>query len=240
MLITAACAKQAFRRAESAIFSCRQSLLDRVKAPPLWYAPGISAQGCKFGLEEAMYSASDLRKGLKVEIEGVPYVITEFNFVKPGKGQALYNCRLKNMITGLTITKTYRSVDKFDEPRLEQKTLSYSYPEGDHFVFMDEHYEQITISGEVLGDSRHFLVEDISVDVLYHNNRPIEVTLPTFVEKEIVHTEPGARGDTATNVLKSAKIEGGYEIQVPLFVNQGDIVRIDTRTGKYADRVAKR
>jgi len=187
-----------------------------------------------------MYNASDLRKGLKVEIDGSPYAITDFSFVKPGKGQALYNCKLKNLVNGSTLTKTYRSVDKIDEARLEQKTLQYSYQDGINYVFLDKNYEQILVSAEVLGDLRHFLVEDISVDVLYHNGKPIEITLPTFVEKEIVQTEPGARGNTATNVLKTARIEGGYEIQVPLFINQGDIVKIDTRTGKYADRVAKK
>jgi len=187
-----------------------------------------------------MYNASDLKKGLKIEIDGSPYVITDFNFMKPGKGQALYNCRMKNLINGSTLAKTYRSVDKIDGARLEQKTLQYSYQDGDSHVFLDENFEQISISAEALGDLRYFLVEDISVDVLYHNGSPIEVTLPTFVEKEIVRTEPGAKGNTATNVLKPAWIEGGYEIQVPLFINQGDIVKIDTRTGKYADRVAKK
>ena len=187
-----------------------------------------------------MYSASDLRKGLKIEIDGIPYVITEFQFTKPGKGQALYNCKLKNLLTGSTLSKTYRSVDKMDEAKLEEKTLQYSYQDGDNYVFMDENYEQITVNADVLGDSRYFLVEDIEVDILFHNDRPIEVTLPTFVEKEIVHTEPGARGNTATNVLKPATIEGGYEIQVPLFVNQGDVAKIDTRTGEYVDRVRRK
>lgn len=187
-----------------------------------------------------MYSASDLRKGLKVEIDGQPYAITEFNFTKPGKGQSIYNCKLKNMINGSTMSRSYRSNDKIDRPELESKSLVYSYPEGDDYVFMDENYEQIHITTESLGDSRYFLVEDIEVDVLFHNGQPIEVTLPTFVEKDIEHTEPGARGNTATNVLKPATIEGGYEIQVPLFVNQGDRVKIDTRTGEYADRVAKK
>ncbi len=186
-----------------------------------------------------MYSASDLRKGLKVEIEGQPYVITEFNFVKPGKGQALYNCKLKGLITGGTLTKTYRANDRIDQPKLEEKTLQYSYQDGENYVFLDSEFEQVSLPAEVLGDAKYFLVEDIAVDVLYYNDRPIEVTLPTFVEKEIVETEPGARGDTATNVLKPARIAGGYEIQVPLFVNQGDIVRIDTRTGTYADRVRR-
>ena len=187
-----------------------------------------------------MYTASDLRKGLKVEIDGAPYVITDFNFTKPGKGQALYNCRLKNMITGATLTKTYRSVDKIDRPELMDKTLRFSYVDGLHFVFMDDNYEQVLIPAESLGDNRFFLSEDLPVDVLFHNGQPVEVTLPTFVEKAIVRTEPGARGNTATNVMKSAEIEGGYEIQVPLFVNEGDIVKIDTRTGMYSDRVAKK
>jgi elongation factor P len=189
--------------------------------------------------KKAVYSASDLRKGLRVEIEGVPYIITEFQFVKPGKGQALYNCKLKSLTTGSTLTRTYRSNDKLDEPRLEEKTLQYSYQEGPNYIFMDANYEQVPIPDSVLGDARHFLVEDISVDVLYHNDRPIEVTLPYFVEKKIVRTEPGARGNTATNVQKPAEVEGGYVLQVPLFVSEGDTIRIDTRTGAYADRVGK-
>ena len=187
-----------------------------------------------------MYAASDLRKGLKIEIDGQPYVITDFTFTKPGKGQAIYTCKLKNLVNGTTLTKQYRSVEKIDRPTLTNRTLQYSYQDGDNYIFMDDNYEQIEMGADVLGDSRHFLVEDASVEVLYHNGRPIEITLPTFVEKDIVYTEPGARGDTATNVLKPAQIEGGYEIQVPLFINQGDTVRIDTRTGLYADRVAKK
>ncbi len=187
-----------------------------------------------------MYGASDLRKGLKVEIDGAPYIITEFNFMKPGKGQAIYNCKMKNLITGGTLQRAYRSNDKIDQPRLANKHLQYSYQNGDQYVFMDENYEEVILSAEVLGVQKHFLVEDIEVDVLYHNDRPIEVVLPTFIEKEVVYTEPGARGDTATNVLKPATTDTGYEIHVPLFINQGDIVRIDTRTGEYAERVRAR
>ncbi|MBN1557661.1 MAG: elongation factor P [Lentisphaerae bacterium] len=187
-----------------------------------------------------MYTASDLRKGLRIEIDGVPYLITEFQFVKPGKGQALYNCKLKNLVTGATLSKTYRSNDRMDEPQLDEKTLRFSYVDGPHYVFLDKNYEQVPIDADVLGDARFYLNEDTEVAVLYHNGRPIDVTLPTFVEKTIVRSEPGARGNTATNVLKSAWIEGDYEIQVPLFVEQGDIVRLDTRTGEYVDRVSKR
>ncbi len=186
-----------------------------------------------------MYNASDLRKGLKIEIEGVPYEITEFNFMKPGKGQAVYSCKLKNLITGSTLAKNYRSNDKMDEPALEEKTLTYSYSENDRFVFLDENYEQVPINTEALGDKQYFLSEDLEVEVVFHNGSPIEVRMPNFIEKEIVHTEPGVKGNTATNVNKPAQIEGGYEIHVPLFVNEGDIARIDTRTGEYVDRVRR-
>ncbi|MCK5833827.1 elongation factor P [bacterium] len=186
-----------------------------------------------------MYSASDLKKGLKIEIDGAPYVITEFTFSKPGKGQSIYNCKLKNMVNGATMSKSYRSNDKMDKPDLEEKSLQFSYKDGDDFVFMNENYEQVPILGSVLGPASSFMVEDIAVDVLFHNNRPIEVTLPNFVEKEVIHTEPGARGNTATNVLKPAILDGGFELQVPLFVNEGDIARVDTRTGEYADRVRR-
>jgi elongation factor P len=184
-----------------------------------------------------MYNASDLRKGLKIEIDGAPYEITDFNFVKPGKGQALYNCKLKNMINGATMSKTYRASDKMDQPALESKYLQYSYVEGDNFVFMDRNYEQILIGKDAVGESARFLAEEDTVEILFHNDKPIEVTLPNFVKKKIIYSEPGVRGDTANNVLKAAKIAGGYEIQVPLFVNEGDVIRIDTRTGKYVERV---
>ncbi|NLB59554.1 MAG: elongation factor P [Lentisphaerae bacterium] len=182
-------------------------------------------------------TASDLRKGLRIELDGVPYIITEFNFLKPGKGAAIYNCKLKNMLTGGTLNKNYRSNDTFKAPDLVERNMVYSYVDGDQYVFMDKNYEQINVNAQVLGEARFFLTEDIEVQVLIHNGRPIGVELPTFVEKEIIATEPGFRGNTATNVTKPAQIAGGYEIQVPLFINQGDIIKIDTRTGGYSDRV---
>ena len=189
----------------------------------------------------ADYTASDFRKGLRVELDNVPYVISEFNFVKPGKGAAIYTCRLKSLLDGNTYVRNFRSNDTLKRPDLEERTMRYSHKEGDDdFIFMDENFEQFTLSGKVLGDNQYFLFEDCEVHVLYHNGRPVDVTLPTFIEKEILDTEPGARGNTATNVLKAAKINGGFEIQVPLFINQGDTIKIDTRTGEYADRVLKK
>ena len=186
-----------------------------------------------------MYSASDLKKGLKIEIDGDPWVITDFQFSKPGKGQALYRCKMKNLISGNTMDKTYRSVEKIGKPDLMQRDMQYSYPDGEHFVFMDENYEQVTVDKDVVGDLHHFLQEDMECKVLFFNDLAIDIELPNFVEKVITETEPGARGDTATNVTKPAKVDNGYEIKVPLFINEGDLVRIDTRTGEYADRVAK-
>lgn len=184
-----------------------------------------------------MYSVGDLRKGLRIEIENVPYLVTEFSFLKPGKGQAVYTCRLKNLLTGSTMTKSYRSNEAFGEPNVEEKKMRYSYKEGEDFVFVDENYEQITIRADVLGDQKYFLAEDMPVEVLFYNGQAIEITLPFFVEKKVIQTDPGHRGNTATNVMKPATIEGDYEIQVPLFVNQGDVIRIDTRTSEYVDRV---
>lgn len=187
-----------------------------------------------------MYTASDLRKGLKIELDGQPYDIAEYQFVKPGKGQAMYKCRIKNLLTGSTIDRTFRAVDKIDKPDLEQRTVHFIYADGPWYVFSDpKTYEELRIGEDKLGVKRFFLVEDIEADVLLHNGEPIAIDLPNFIEKQIVDTEPGVRGDTATNVTKPARLDNGYEIQVPLFVNQGDWVRIDTRTGSYADRVSK-
>ena len=187
-----------------------------------------------------MLSASDLRKGLKVEIDGEPWVITDFDFCKPGKGTALYRCKMKNMITGNTMDRTYRSGDKFEKPDLSERDMYYSYPEGDFFVFSDsETYEEMRVSKEVLGKNAYFMIEDSLCTILLFNGMALEVTLPIFIEKEIAATEPGARGDTATNVTKPATLDNGYEIQVPIFINTGDVIKIDTRIGDYAERVKK-
>ena len=188
-----------------------------------------------------MASTSDLRKGFKLEIDGEPWVISEFDFCKPGKGQALYRCKLKNMITGNTMDRTYRSSDKgLEKARLEEREMYYSYPENNFFVFSDaETYDEHHITKKQLGNSVYFLVENALCSILLFKGKAVEITLPIFVEKEITETEPGARGDTATNVTKPAKINNGFEIAVPIFVNQGDIVKIDTRTGQYVERVKK-
>ncbi len=188
-----------------------------------------------------MYSASDLKKGLKIEIDGDPCMITNFEFSKPGKGQALYRCKIKNLISGNTFDKTYRSSEKINRCSLMSYDFTFSYIDGENYVFSNnETYEEALLGIDLIGDLKNFIVDDMSVEILFHNDRALEITLPNFVEMEIAATEPGARGDTATNVMKPASLANGYEINVPIFINEGDVIRIDTRTGTYADRVSKR
>ncbi len=187
-----------------------------------------------------MYDSSDLRKGLKITIDGEPYIITDFQFSKPGKGQALYRCKLKNMITGFTMDRTYRSGDKFEPANLEEVRMQYLYKDGEGYHFMDlKTYEQVSISTEQLGEAVKFLKENMEVDVLFFQGNPIDITLPNFVELEVVESPPGEKGNTATGATKPATLETGYELQVPLFINEGDVLKIDTRTGEYIERVKK-
>ena len=186
-----------------------------------------------------MYSASDLKKGLKIQLEdGQPYIITEFDFSKPGKGQAIYNCKLKNMLTGSTQTKSFRSNDRFEKPELTQQKLRFSYANAGLYVFQNDDFEEINIEESVLGQNKYFLTDDMPIDALFFNNKVIEVELPNLVERKIIACEVGAKGNTASGkVTKPATVEGGYQLAVPLFVNEGDLIRIDTRTGEYNDRI---
>lgn len=186
------------------------------------------------------YTVADLRKGLRIQIEGVPYLVTEFSFMKPGKGQAVYTCRLKNLLNGTTRVGTYRSNESFDVPNFEEKDAVFSYSHDGVYVFSDSNFEELSIPEDVIGDKKAFLESEMECHISYFNNRAIEVDLPNFVVKKIIYTERGVRGDTATNVMKPAKVEGGHEIRVPLFINEGDLVKIDTRTGEYVDRVTQK
>ena len=186
-----------------------------------------------------MYSTTDFRRGLKIEVDGTPYAIVEFQHVKPGKGGAFVRTKLRNLITGGVIDKTFRAGEKVERPDLEEKTMQYLYSEGNQYYFMDtETYEQTFLTREQLGESKNFLQENINVSILYYQGKPIGVELPIFVELEVKKTEPGVRGDTATGGSKPATLETGAVIQVPLFINEGDKVKIDTRTGEYIERVS--
>ncbi|BBO79834.1 elongation factor P [Desulfosarcina ovata] len=185
-----------------------------------------------------MYESSDLRKGLKIEIDGDPYVIVQFEFVKPGKGQALYKCRLKNMISGSQFDKTYRSGEKFKEANLEEVEMEYLYADGDNYCFMNtSNYEQDFLNAEQVGEARALLKENTVCNVLMFEKRALGISLPNFVELTITEAEPWAKGDTAAGSTKPATLETGHVVQVPPFVNEGEKIRIDTRTGQYVERV---
>ena len=185
-----------------------------------------------------MYTASDLRKGLKIQIEGEPYVVVDFQFSKPGKGQALYRTKLKNMVTGNQFDRTFRSNDKFEKAPLEERTMQYLYSQGEEFHFMDtKNYEQIVISRGQMGDDVNFLIDNMEVQVLLFNNNPIGVTLPNFVNLTVTQADPWAKGDTSGSDSKPVTVETGYVLQVPPFIEEGDRIQIDTRTGAYMTRV---
>ncbi len=185
-----------------------------------------------------MFSASNLRKGLKLQIDGEPYVIIEFEFSKPGKGQALYRCKMRNMITGNQLVNTYRSNDKFEKADLEERNMQYLYNQGNEYHFMDtENYEQLFLNREQLGDNINYLMDNMEVQVLFFGTRPIDVSLPIFVNLTVTQADPWARGDTSGTDTKPITVETGYQLQVPPFVEEGDKIQIDTRTGAYVTRV---
>jgi elongation factor P len=185
-----------------------------------------------------MYLSSDLRKGLKVEIDGEPYVIIQFEFVKPGKGQALYKCKLKNMVTGSQFDRTYRSGEKFNQADLEEHQMEYLYSDGERYCFMNTTtYDQDFLTKDQVGESISLLKENTLCNVLFFEGRPIGLALPNFVDLRIVEADPWAKGDTAAGSTKPATLETGYVVQVPPFIEEGETVRIDTRTGQYVERV---
>jgi elongation factor P len=184
-----------------------------------------------------MYETSDIRKGLKIELEGEVYTVVEFLHVKPGKGGAFIRTKLKSLTKGSVVEKTFRSGEKLGRPDLEEKKMQFLYSSDDQYCFMDaETYEQTFLTEEQLGSSRDYLKENTTIAVLMHNNKPIAVELPTFVALAINKTEPGEKGDTVSGGTKAATLETGAVIQVPLFLNEGDVVKVDTRTGTYVER----
>ena len=185
-----------------------------------------------------MYSASDLRKNLKIQIEGEPYVVTDFQFVKPGKGQALYRCKLKNMVTGSQFDRTFRSSDSFEQANLQEKHMQYLYKEGDQYCFMDtENYEQVYLTENQVGDASNYLIDNIEAEILFFGSDALGVTLPNFVDLTVTQADPWVKGDTAAGNSKPITVETGYTLNVPPFIEQGEKIRIDTRTGEYATRV---
>ena len=188
--------------------------------------------------KENMYTASDLRKGLKIQIDNEPYVVTDFQFVKPGKGQALYRCKLKNMITGVIIDPTYRSVDTFEQADLSERKMQYLYNQENEYWFMDvENYEQSVLSEKQVGDAKNYLTDNLEVDILFFGERPIGITLPNFVDLTVTKADPWAKGDSVAGDTKPVTLQTGYVLRVPPFVEEGGKITIDTRTGEYVTRV---
>ena len=185
-----------------------------------------------------MISAGDFRNGVTLEIEGNIYQILEFQHVKPGKGAAFVRTKLKNIINGGVVEKTFRPTEKFPAARIDRVDMQYLYSDGDLFHFMNvETYDQIALSQEDIGDALKFVKENEMVKICSHNGNVFAVEAPLFVELMITETEPGFKGDTATGATKPATVETGATVQVPLFVDQGETIKIDTRTGEYLSRV---
>ena len=185
-----------------------------------------------------MISAGDFRNGVTIEYENNIYQIIEFQHVKPGKGAAFVRTKLKNIISGGVVEKTFRPTEKCPQARIDRKDMQYSYSDGDIFYFMDmETYDQIGLNTDAIGDALKFVKENEICKVCSHNGNVFSVEPPTFVELAITDTEPGFKGDTATGATKPATVETGATVYVPLFVEIGDVIKIDTRTGEYLSRV---
>jgi elongation factor P len=185
-----------------------------------------------------MYSTTDFRKGLKIEIAGEPYVMVDFQHVKPGKGGAFVRTRLKSLATGNVIDQTFRSGDRVDKPDLEEREMQFLYEMGGEYHVMDtQTFEQLFLTADQMGESKDFLKENLVIKALFHNKRPLGIEVPMFVELKVVQSEPGVRGDTASGSTKPATLESGAVIQVPLFVEEGDMIRVDTRSREYITRV---
>ena len=185
-----------------------------------------------------MYDTSNFRKGLKIEVDQKPYEIVDFLHVKPGKGGAFVRTKLRNMLNGRVVDRTFRSGEKVGRPDVKETEMQYLYKDGDNYCLMDNKtYDQILISEDQIGEAKSFLIENETVSVLLLDEKPIGVELPIFVELTVADTEPGIKGDTASKVTKPATLETGAVMSVPIFINVGDKIKVDTRTGSYVERV---
>jgi elongation factor P len=181
---------------------------------------------------------SQFRNGLKIELDGEPFVIVYFQHVKPGKGGAFVRTKVKNLRTGRLLDRRFRSGEKVEVADIDDRKMQFLYRDGEQLVFMDsDSYDQIPFSSEQVGDAKKYLLENLEVDVLFWRGQPINIELPAFIEAAVTHCEPGMKGDTASGATKPATLETGAVVQVPLFVKEGERIRVDTRTGAYVERV---
>lgn len=184
------------------------------------------------------YSMGDLKKGLKVELEGIPYRITEYQHVKPGKGAAFVRVKMKSFLDGRVLEKTFHAGDKCEEPNLQERSMQFLYHDGDYFQFMDnENYEQIGLNKEQVSDAAKWLIDGMSVNILFHNEKAISVDVPQSVELKIIETPPNFKGDTTSAGKKPATLETGIVVQVPYHILEGDVIRVNTETGEYLDKI---
>ncbi|NUP06252.1 MAG: elongation factor P [Polyangiaceae bacterium] len=184
---------------------------------------------------------SDIRKGLKMMENGKPFVVVDFQFVKPGKGQAFTRVKIKSLVDGAVLERTYKSGEKIEKADIEERAMQYIYPDGENFVFMHEASgDQVIVPGDKMEDEAKWLSDGMTVDVTLWNGQPIGVSLPSSVTLQIATSEPGIKGDTASGATKPATLSTGAVVQVPLFVNEGEWVRVDTETGRYIERVNKK
>ncbi|SPP66261.1 elongation factor P [Nitrospira lenta] len=185
-----------------------------------------------------MISTVDFRNGVRLMVEGDPFYIVEFQHVKPGKGGAFVRTKLKSYLTGNLLDRTFRSGERFDEPKLDEREMQFLYATDDDYTFMDnESYEQLTFAKKTLGENADLIKENMLVKILVYEHRPIDVELPNFIELKVVDADPGVRGDTASGGTKPATVETGAIIKVPLYLEVGTVIKIDTRTRSYVERV---
>lgn len=182
---------------------------------------------------------SEFRNGMKIEIDGEPYTILEFQHVKPGKGSAFTRTTIRSLLSGRNLERTFKSGDKVDRPDIEERDMQFLYAQGDEYHFMDQrNFEQTYVDAKVLGEAKNYLKENINAAIMFYNGKAIGVTLPNSVELKVTKCDPGVRGDTVSGAQKPATLETGYVINVPLFINEGDVLKIDTRSGEYLTRTS--
>ena len=184
-----------------------------------------------------MYETSDIRKGLRIELDGEPYMIIDFQFVKPGKGNAFTRTKIRNLINGSVLDRTFKTGEKIKRADTEEREMQFLYNDGSWHFMDSQSYEQVTLEAQLVGDSGDYLSENMEIQISFYQGRPIGLTLPNFVNLSVVETTPGERGNTVTGATKPARLSTGYKVNVPLFINEGDLLRIDTRTGEYVERV---
>lgn len=188
----------------------------------------------------ATTDTSQFRNGLKLEIDGNPFSIVYFQHVKPGKGGAFVRTKIKNLLNGRVLDRTFRSGEKTELADISESRMQYLYNDGENMIFMDqETYDQIPIPPDVIGNQVEFMLEEMNVEVLFWKGKPVNVQLPNYIESKVVQSDPGIKGDTSSGASKPATLECGATINVPLFIKEGDVLRVDTRTGEYSERVSQ-